>query len=287
MDNTQPPKFSGNEQARQYPRFAWLFDIDGVLTDPEAKRITKPEIFDELASRLQKGEPLGFNTGRSTDFIIKAVLNPLEERIGANRILLQNLFAVGEKGGVWIKYDTNGSRETHIDEQFKIPQILKEEVKKLVSQPPYSEMMFYDETKQTMISIELNSGKKIEEFKTIQQQLSEAVNGVILQLNLLDNYRVEPARIAIDIENKLVGKALGAKKFVSLLQERKIDPEEYICFGDTASDYDMYKELRNLEKKSQLVFVGGREQLTDKDLEGVTFTWQRDDKGTLEYLQKV
>ena len=89
-----------------------------------------------------------------------------------------------------------------------------------------------------------------------------------------------------DLENKQVGKALGTRKFIELLGGMGIKPQEYICFGDSASDYEMFEELSRLGKKSQFVFVGGKEHLTgEKKLSSVTFTDQLVDKGTLEYLQ--
>jgi hydroxymethylpyrimidine pyrophosphatase-like HAD family hydrolase len=277
---------NGQISAVQLPRFAWLFDVDGVLTDPEAKRVVLPEIFDELIRRLQRNEPIGLNTGRSTDFMVNEILKPLEERIGNNRELLKKIFAIGEYGGAWIYYDQNGIRRLNIDEQIKVPQAVQDEVRQLVSQPPYSDLMFYDTTKRTMVSVELNQGKTIDEFKVPQLQLNVDLSNILSKYNLTENYKIDPTRIATDVESVTVGKALGAKKFTALLKENNINPEEYICFGDSSSDYAMYSELRSLEKKAQLVFVGGRELLMDKDLEGVTFTAEHVDKGTLKYLQK-
>ena len=43
---------------------AWIFDVDGVITNPIEKRVTLSKIVDELIRRLKKNEPIGLNTGR-------------------------------------------------------------------------------------------------------------------------------------------------------------------------------------------------------------------------------
>ena len=67
-----------HDQVARTPRTAWLFDVDGVLTDPERKIVAESALFDELIRRLTHGEPVGLNTGRSAEFIVAAVLDPLE-----------------------------------------------------------------------------------------------------------------------------------------------------------------------------------------------------------------
>lgn len=280
MTNHLPQKNTQNQ-----PQTAWLFDIDGVLTDPEIKRVTLPGIFNELVSRLKKGEPIGLNTGRSLDFIITQILNPLELVI-MDKNLLCNIIAVGEKGAAWIMYDASGEKTIHQDPSVCVPRELQIAIRELVSKPPYSETMFYDETKRTMISIELKEGKTIAEFKNSQQALKKALQVILSDKHLENDMRIDPTRIATDVESKYVGKALGARKFIELLNEKGVSPERYIGFGDSVSDYEMFEELIRLGKKSQFVFVGGREHLIGKkDLALVEFTKELVDKGTLQYLK--
>lgn len=274
----------GKEKGKTRPETAWLFDVDGVLTDPEKKRVTQPEMFNELIKRLEKGEPIGLNTGRSLDFMITEILNPLESTI-SDRSLLRNVFAVGEKGAAWVTYDDNGERTINVDSSVSVPQEIQDQVRELASQPPYSDIMFYDETKRTMVTVELKPDRTVAEFTAPQQGLTLALQTLLSKHHLEDNFKVDPTRIATDVENRHVGKALGARKFIELLGGRGIEPQEYIGFGDSASDYEMFEELNRLGKKSQFVFVGGREHLTGKDLTSVTFTEQLVDSGTLQYLQ--
>lgn len=281
-------KYIKNYMYINQPKTAYLFDIDGVLTDPQAKRVELPEIFDELIKRLKQGFQIGLNTGRSLDFIIKEILDPLESKI-TDKKLLHNIIAIGEKGAAWITYDEKGDRTIRINENITVQQYIQSEVKKLINKQPYSETMFYDDTKRTMISIEeLPVDRRIgthEVFKTAQNQLKKELHNLLTRHKLNEVLKIDPTRIATDIQNKHVGKALGARKFVEIMKERGIDPQKYLCFGDSASDHEMFEELLRLGKQTQFIFVGGREHLTGKDLDGVIFTDQHVDKGTLEFLQ--
>lgn len=267
------------------PHTAWLFDIDGVLTDPEKKKVTRPEIFDELINRLKIEEPVGLNTGRSLDFIINEVLEPLEKRI-KDRKILRNVVALGEKGGSWIVYDDEGNRTVEVDDEILVPNAVQRKIRELVDGNLYSETVFFDETKKTMVSIELKMNRTIEDFETIKQQLKNDLEGVLCEFKIEKKYKIDPTRIAVDVENINVGKALGARKFVEFLDKKEIEPIEYICFGDSVSDYDMYEELKTMKKKVRFVFVGGEKYLSGKDTNEVEFTDKLFDLGTLGYIQR-
>lgn len=273
------------EDKRAQPVTAWIFDVDGVLTDPEEKRITEPEIFSELIKRLEKGEPVGFNTGRSLDFVIAQVLDPLEAKL-KDKNLLKNIFAIGEKGATWITFGVGGLKSINVDQNISVPKELQNRVREIVSKPPYSNTMFYDETKQTMISVELKLEKRVKDFKQAQNKLTQELQDVLCKYHLENNFKIDATRIATDIESIHSGKALGTKKFIELLEEKKIEPNMYICFGDSVSDYEMLEELNRLGKKSQFIFVGKKEDLSDKNHERVVFTKKLVDKGTLQYLKE-
>ncbi len=276
------------ENIDKFPDTAYIFDVDGVLTDTQAKRVEKQELFDELIKRLHSGFPIGINTGRSLDFIIKEVLEPLELRV-KDKKLLQDLIAIGEKGAAWITYDVKGKRTEKIDENIIVPQIIQSEVKSLIVNTQYSGLMFYDDSKHTMVSIEeLPESERRgthEDFKTAQLCLNSDLVKLISKHNFQNELKIDPTRIATDIENKHVGKALGARKFVEIFKDRGIKPKKYIGFGDSISDYEMYEELKRIGKNVQFVFVGGREHLPRNNVDGVIFTKQHVDRGTLEYLQ--
>lgn len=273
------------------PKTAYLFDIDGVLTNPYDKKINETEILDQIIKRLEQNNPVGLNTGRSLEFIVKNVLDPLEEKI-TDKKLLQNIIAFGEKGAVWINYDKNNQKVIEVDEDLQVPKEIQNTVREIIKQSQYSEVMSYDETKMTMISLELLSKEKLiennktfEDFKKIQIKLVEELNNLMISFDKNNLFKVDLTRIAIDIENKNVGKALGAEKFVDQLNKNEINPQQFISFGDSPSDFEMHQKLQNLGKKSQFIYVGDKDDLLTKNQDGVFYTQKQIDQGTLEFLK--
>jgi len=270
--------------SRAAPRTAWLFDVDGVLTDPERKVVAEEALFDELLLRLAKGEPVGLNTGRSVPFIVEGVLEPLEAR-ASDPHLLRDVIAIGEKGGVWIDYPASAPRAIHVDAGVAVPADLQAAVRALVARPPFAETMFYDETKQTMISVELRADTSIAAFAPRQRELEAALRTLLADHPRASELRIDPSRIATDIEDVRMGKGYAAAQYVTLLAARGIFPARFVCFGDSASDYAMLAELLRLGKPAELVFVGERHLLAGNDTAHVTFTAERCDRGTLSYLR--
>ena len=88
----------------------WIFDIDGAV---------EPQILVHIAGKLKEGEPVAFNTGRPSSWLIERVINPLLERIEDKKVL-QNFIAVSEKGGCWVTFDKDGKIHQHIDDSISV-----------------------------------------------------------------------------------------------------------------------------------------------------------------------
>jgi hydroxymethylpyrimidine pyrophosphatase-like HAD family hydrolase len=269
---------------RATPATAWLFDVDGVLTEPEHKTVREPALFDELIRRLARGEPVGTNTGRSLTFLEAEVLDPLEARV-PDRRLLHGLIAIGERGSAWATYDADGTRTEHIDARTPFSPALADEVRALVQRPDFARVMFFDETKRTMISTELWPGKTIAEFAEPQRALVAELHAMLARHGLADQFRVDPTSIATDIEYRGAGKGFGAIGFAEKLEARGIRPARYVCFGDSRSDYDMLEALLARGDRAELVFVGEPDQLAGRDMRFVTFIEPLYAPGTLAYLR--
>ena len=254
---------------------AWLFDVDGVITNPELKK-ANPQIIKKLSEILERGEILGFNTGRALEFVIEEVLKPLEVTL-TNKDLLYNVFFVGEKGGMWGDYK-NGKIENIVDPQISIPDELNQKIRDLISFK-YSDNMFFDETKRTMISTEFKKGTDLSKFHEEQKILVEEMRK-ILEHQGLNNLTIEPSIIATDIQNPHVGKDLGVERFLMLIKG-KGEPEEFETFGDSPGDLEMHKYLVKHGRKSKFIYVGNKEIENDPN---VVKTTAKFDEGTLEYL---
>lgn len=267
------------------PFHAWLFDVDGVITNPEQKRVTEPAILSEIVDRLEAGEPVALVTGRSIDFMKDRVIDPLKDKID-NPNLLQNFLAMGEKGGVWITYE-NGEPQEHVDSDISVPQDLQEEARKLI-EDEFSELMFYDETKKTMISTEMKDGANLQDYHAKQQVLNQKLEEIVKVHGLSDQLEVDPTTIATDIQNKHVGKDFAARRVLEWLKERNIKPQNFITMGDSMSDVPMAQEIHNQGLPVTFVFVG--RDADWKLIESlslpfpVTFTKNKYENGTAEYL---
>ena len=99
---------------------AWIFDVDGVITDPSEKRVSKPQILVHIANKLKLGEPVAFNTGRSSSWLIERVINPLLGMI-EDKSVLENFIAVSEKGGCWATFDKDGTMQEDKDDSISVP----------------------------------------------------------------------------------------------------------------------------------------------------------------------
>ncbi len=235
----------------------WVFDVDGVITNPSEKRVTEPEILNQIVNRLEKGEPVALNTGRSLVWMIDRVINPLLEKV-KNKRILKSFFASGEKGGTWITFDENGEMNYHKDDSISVPQNLQEKVRYLINSE-FSGSMFYDETKETMISTEMIDGYPVEEYSKHQKVLNEKLQKLVDEDNSGKPLKVDPTIIATDIENQHVGKGFAVERILKWLGEIGIDPQRFLTFGDSLSDFPMAEHLYNLNKKVEFIFVGKSE----------------------------
>ncbi|OGH30485.1 MAG: hypothetical protein A3B41_00195 [Candidatus Levybacteria bacterium RIFCSPLOWO2_01_FULL_37_26] len=263
----------------------WIFDIDGVVTSPSEKKVSEPQIILHIASKLKSQEPVAFNSGRSFSWIIERVINPLLEMV-EDKNILQNFIAVSEKGGCSITFANDGTMQQHIDNSITVPKSLREQIKELV-ETNYSESMFYDNSKQTMISVEMKDGFSIEEFKKEQNKLENDLTKILQENNLSDKLKVDPSTISTDIENSHVGKGFAVEQILELLRQKNIEPKQFIAFGDSPSDISMAKKLHEKNLAFTFIFVDDKGQLKGRDHPfPIVYTKNRFDKGTLEYLKE-
>lgn len=272
------------EQLQTVP-VAWVFDVDGVVTDPIEKCVIDEGMYDEFIIRLERGEPVTFNTGRSLDFIEHQVTTPLLERIkaqGKDVSIMHRVYAVGEKGGIELIFNQNGSFQEVPDPRFSVPETIQNQVRDLVNQS-FSETTFYDETKRTMVSTEMKDGLDVENvFRPHQQRLLPELQHILAEHDPDKQFKIDPTTIATDIEDKRVGKALGARKTLDWLDKMDLKPELFVTFGDSSSDLPMAEELQKTHP-TILVFVG--EDLAENNIERVKRPQAIYTAGTLEYLR--
>lgn len=261
--------------------FVWIFDLDGVVTDVSQKKITNPKILEYFSKFMQKGEPVAINTGRSLEFIRKEVFSPMLDYLKTNGIsedLLNNFFAVGEKGNAWIE-----NEKDYYDKTISVPKEFTSKVKELIEKG-FSDTMFFDNTKKTIISIEMNKGFALERFNSSKEKLLPKLEKLLKEENLENAYKIKHGTIAIDIQDKSAGKKKGMKRILEWLSRNSLKPEKIFVFGDSLEDLEMGEKLSELNLLFTFVFVGNPAVIKDKPNFPIIFTKEKYDIGTEEYL---
>lgn len=262
-----------------------LFDVDGVLTDLNSRKIV-PVLLSHLVTSLESGKILGINSGRSIIWLKEEIINPLFEAI-SDKSFFQNLIIVGEKGSVWGSFDNDGNMYKEILKEIFPSKELLDQIKELIENK-YGDYMFIDKTKETMISIEMNDGCDLGKFAKNQKELEIDLIKIVNNYPELKNkIRIDSSAIATDIELKTCGKDLGAKRFLQILKDKHLQIKgSIIAFGDSISDLKMADQLFKDGYQIKLIYVGHKEALGDIKKDYPIEFYPGFTKGTIEYLSK-
>ena len=270
-------------ETRRIARKGYEFDVDGVVTDPQEKAVTNEAMFNEMVARLEAGEPVCFNTGRSDSWVMERVVATLQERI-QNKDILRNLIIVGEKGGTWTTFNEAGEPAHSAVETISVPNELKDKVRTLIDNK-YSDVMFFDESKETMLSVEMVDGYDLAAFTERQKQFVRDVEALLVETGTDSIYRIDPTTIATDVESPYVGKALGSDRFIEFLSSRGVKVEAFETFGDSASDAAMADELARRGKQVEFVYVGNKPETVKPGADYPVREITGFSEGTLAFLQ--
>ena len=255
------------------PPLGLLLDVDGPVSSPVTRTVAAA-LLGDVRALLAAGIPVVLNTGRSTVFVDDQVFIPLAAGglPGATR-----LHAICEKGGTWTTAGPDGPGEVHTDPALRVPDVAHDLVRRLVD-GGYGDAMFVDETKVTMATVEARTDVPNEVYLQRQQgfdaELLAGLTAAGLGIRWRDQrhpdadgrtpWRIDPSVIATDVESDLSGKALGARRALTLLAEDGPLPRAWHTVGDSRSDYAMADQLSALGYDVVHVDVGRRPLLADR-----------------------
>ncbi|MFK4761792.1 hypothetical protein ACI3KS_12725 [Microbacterium sp. ZW T5_45] len=232
------------------PPLGLLLDVDGPIASPVTRSIAIPEIAADLAELANRGIPIAFNTGRSDAFLREQVIPPL---LAAGLDDGVQVWGICEKGAVWMRITAAGAHDVTVDEGLQVPPAVDAEIRRLVEED-FSDLVFYDETKRAMTSVEQRTELDSTEFLARQPELNEAIAGVLRAHDLgyewesarvpdsagAIDYRIDPTIISTDVESNRVGKDLGASLMLRFLAEEGVPlPRSWRTMGDSRTDYAM------------------------------------------------
>jgi hydroxymethylpyrimidine pyrophosphatase-like HAD family hydrolase len=248
------------------PPFALLADIDGPISNPDAKSIVNPRILPALVDLLKVGVPVVFNTGRSSDFVEQNVFVPLRKHQPTN---LHLVHGVCEKGAVWLSLEDDGTQWHFVDEEISVPSELHEPVRKLVEER-FAETMFFDDTKETMISVERRPDVDHSTYHDAQPAFLADLEAICRNAghavtkpgpdarNGKARLVIDASIISVDLESVMVGKDLGASRAFALLHDSR--PQQWRTIGDSSIDYDMADWLHTRGEAVTHVDVGPKRE---------------------------
>lgn len=235
--------------ARATPPLGLLLDVDGPIASPESRSIAIPSIISDLILLAERGVPIGFITGRSREFMVNEVVAPLREH-GLSRDA--HVFGVCEKGAVWFPITADGIGEVGIDRGLVLPEAVVAAIRRLVASD-FSATMFFDETKEVMVSVEQRTDVDNATYRRAQVDFDEAVTALLRQHDVgvrvgqaehpdahgQVTYRLDSSVIATDVESVTLDKAAGAARCLDYFGGRGATPHVWRSVGDSPGDYRM------------------------------------------------
>ncbi|MCB0353803.1 MAG: hypothetical protein KDD64_09770 [Bdellovibrionales bacterium] len=221
----------------------WCLDVDGVLTEPTTKKISFPRTIKQLCRRAEQGDILALNTGRSLSWIEERVLPLFLSSLSEK----DSIFVSAEKGALWQKFSENSKFPKRSDKTLLVPRELQEAVRKIVRE---NHSTFFDETKESMISLEMRDGYDTKKFGDEMHKLERLIAPFLSQYPTLS---IEKSIIALDIQESRVGKSLGSLRVLEWITSR---PNKVICVGDSPADLEMVIPFLTARFPTDFLYLG-------------------------------
>jgi hypothetical protein len=216
------------------PAFGLLLDVDGPLASTVTRSLRVPSIAPDLAAIANAGCPVVFNTGRSDAFLAEQVV---PELVRAGLAADAPVWGIGEKGVTWFAVDGGAVGEVTEDAALRTPPALVDACREVAAR--HRDLMFWDETKRTMISLEQNLDVSNADYLARQPDVTAELDAAIAAVGEAERFHTVPTIISIDLEHRGAGKALGAERAIRLVGERMDVPRRWFTAGDSNGDYDM------------------------------------------------
>ncbi len=224
----------------------FIFDVDGVLNDlqvykPDARIITR------IAELLDSGTFVAINTGRGYAWIEENVVRPLREElkvIGS----LGHFFVAVEMGGLGVEFKNRTEYRTK--SAFSLSQEQIAQVRTIFeAHPEYTDRLhWYD--KESMATLDKSGTTSMEAFRPAQK----ALTAILQDMFKGQHVTVANSNDAVDVHAPEAGKWAGAQLIYEWLRRStEIKHDHFVCFGDSAVDYQMARFFA--EQSHDTVFV--------------------------------
>ncbi|WP_345750335.1 hypothetical protein [Microbacterium rhizophilus] len=214
--------------------YGLLLDVDGPLASTVTRSIRVPSIAADLVAIANAGCPVVFNTGRSDGFLAEQVIPDLVRAgLGADA----PVWGIGEKGATWFAVVDGRIGAVEVDRALAVPDELVAACRAIAQR--HGDLMFWDDTKRTMVSLEQNLDVSNEVYLARQPEVTAELDEAITAAGARDRFHTVPTVISIDLEHRTAGKARGAERAIRLVEARMEVPRRWFTAGDSSGDYDM------------------------------------------------
>ena len=283
-----------------------IFDIDGPVTDPASRKIEDAGILDLMLDFITGRGYIAYNTGRASAIAHQRVIAPLLARARVRgispEIISRRVCVFAEKGAVTSFWDDGLGRWSHrVDPATVVPASLRGEVASLLrSDPEFQASMFFDSTKETMVSVEMRHetaatapvAVTVGVFKSVAARFAAEARQLARDRGY-DDLEVDCTTIAVDIQRSGVGKDRGARLAFDWLHRLGKQAGRVHCFGDSGSDVAMAAEAYAVMSRcfadaaERVVYVNVGSALTIDGGFGVQSFPDMYSRGTVAYLRAL
>ncbi len=233
---------------------AWMVDLNGILMGLVTKR-TEEILLEEFAGCLNRGELLAFHSDRTPVAIADAIVSPLEERI-SDRDVRERIIGIGENGGAWATYASDGQLQFAFDPTLSVPVQLAAAIEELVRDPAFEPLLFLERGRRTMLNISRHPGIPLPFFQQIQPQFARLAQQCLDHLGLAASWKIERVSNAIEIRHRSANKGKGAQRSMQWWRQHGLHPKEVIAIDESASGLAMAEVLSSIGVPVTFVFTG-------------------------------
>ncbi len=258
----------------------YVFDVDGVLC--EIGQSMEPGCVSRLARLLNEGAYVAVNTGRAYDRIGPELVEPIKKDL-EDQDYMKRLIVATEMGGQITTFDDSGEH-TVLTEYSISPELIAKAKAVFDNREAYSTMYWYG-AKQTMATTVMSADADKDEYLVQQRAMLHELHEVFKD----DNVTIATTIESIDVYAPNAGKHAGAELIYKWLEEQGVvGHDDFICFGDSHSDYEMARFFASKGAKTRFVYTGTGLQLSDPH-SGVEVidTPETHTAGTIKYLDSL
>lgn len=228
----------------------YIFDVDGVLNDLQ---VYEPDerILSYMAALLKSGTFVAINTGRGYAWVEEHVVRPLCRTVHSDAEALRRLFVSAEMGGLGVAFADGTEQKTRSAFGLTVRQI--EQVRRVFDAHPEYANRVHWYAKETMATLDKNSGTALPAFKPAQKELT----GMLRKAFKGQPVVVANSNDAIDVHAPEAGKRAGAQLVYEWLRRTtNVRHDHFVCFGDSIVDYDMARFFAAQSRNATFVFSG-------------------------------